>query len=376
MDVQEAVAPASRPPIAPSILFVDPYSQVGHINFNRGYVERLQERGFSVRLAVKEGYAASLGMSSQDAALSLPLKYFDEGAGPVRARYNLLRIQSLIRRHLQSTHYAVVMFAAFEEISLYLSGLPSGLLLVFHADVSALSNPIKRFFLNRLGARNTFLVFHERFGRRCREFGIPDVMVEPHGLSTPIVLAQDLQRRLLGSIDPRLSVGKFRTIVFAPAGSKFGDTFLAAAIANREFFDFLSERDILLVIKDQGLRSTSRNVLVLRQYLTIPQYQALFLASAAVLLQYPPEFDRISGILFECFSNHKPCLLSEIECFRAFEDHFCYRPYYSSVAELMSGICGLLDAGKAPTAPYRYLERLVPSFTALLDRYGARSARV
>jgi hypothetical protein len=90
------------------------------------------------------------------------------------------------------------------------------------------------------------------------------------------------------------------------------------------------------------------------------EYRALFQACGCVLLHYPPSFRyRVSAILFECFANGKPCIVSDIEAFRAFAPHFRYQAFYRDRHDLASRLDGLLSSKcQGLPRPYRDLDGL------------------
>jgi hypothetical protein len=83
-----------------------------------------------------------------------------------------------------------------------------------------------------------------------------------------------------------------------------------------------------------------------------------------LILHYPETFNyRVSATLIECFSNSKPCVLSDIEAFRVFAHNFQYEPFYRSQAELCAALDRVIDAdSSAGSAPYCHLEEQIPSF--------------
>lgn len=354
------------------ILFIDPNSQTGHVNLNRVYVGKLTEIGLQVDLAVKEGYVAELGHAPESVRVEFPALLCDDryaGAfSKLTARYRQLRILLYLRRHVDLVKYDYLFFSSFEEISLYLSGIRGRLFLLNHANVSDLANPVKRFFLRRLAARSTFIVFHEFIERRCQEFGITSTAVVPLGLSEPYLLSQSKQLETLRRMDPRLASG--RPIVWIPTGSKYSDGSLGRMMADPAFLRFIAEKDLLVVVKDRELTVASEHVVIFRDAIGTEEYQALFSASRCVVINYPASFEyRVSAVMLECFSNDKPCLLSDIEGFRAFAHHFRYEPFFSNARELAARLTELLAAPSNLLAtPYRDLEAFHPSFARLFPR--------
>lgn len=343
------------------ILFIDPFSPDGHINLNSNFVKRLYELPLQIDFALKKGYAEKIGASPDNVKWEIPEKYFNENVGKVKARLNLLRILLGIRERFNLNQYDWVFLSSYEEMSLYFSGLRKKLVLVNHANVAYLDSPVKRYFIKQVAADSRFVVFHEFIKQRAKQFGIRNCEVESIGLSLPYSQAGDNENFLKG-IDPRLIDSDFRHIVFVPTGVKYGDSFLADLLLNKSFTDFLNKNKILLVVKEKKLTIENKNIVLVKKFLTSEQYQTLFNRSDLILLSYPSSFRyRISAILFECFSNNKMCLLSDIEGFTAFKSHFKYDAFFSNQQQLMDRIALVLEMDKdIKKDPFVDLNKLNP----------------
>lgn len=348
------------------VLYVDPICPAGHVTLNRVYIERLVDAGFAVDVVLKEGYAEQIGIPTGVGRHPASAEYFGEHHGRIRSRWNQLRLLRMLRRTLPLDKYDLVFFSSYEEVSFYLAAFPGHPILVNHANVAALDQPIKRWFIKRIARRATFVVFHEFIRDRLREDGILRVRVHPLGLTRPYVVAESTKKAALAAIDPRLVSDRWAQMVFVPTGAKYGSPFVGELLRKEEVLQYLEERRILLVVKDRALRSPSENVLVLAEQVPSDWYQALFCAATCVLICYPRTFTyRVSALLFECFSNGKACLVSDIEAFRAFEVHFRYSPFFSDPADLMRRLDDLLKVPQLLRNPYLKLEELMPSFADL-----------
>lgn len=348
------------------LLYVDPISPPGHRTLNRVFIETLLARGYTVDLMMRAGYLSDLVLPAGGERFEIPGEYFAARPGKVRARLDHLRILRFTKRQLARRAYGCVFFSSFDEIPLALSRIQGNLVLVAHANVADLDNPIKRFFLQRLARRSTLVVFHEFIRRRCNTFGIHSVMVEPLGLSPPYQMDENARRAAVATVDRRLAGRRFDHIFFAPSGSKYSDGFLGVLTHDEEFREFLRAYRIALIIKDGQLQRDCPNVIILRRPLSDDQYRGLFLSSRALVLSYPKTFNyRVSAILFECFSNGKRMLLSDIEGFRAFEPHCAYPAFFQSKLDIMARMRESIDAARDVTPLYRDVDRLMPDFGAL-----------
>lgn len=345
------------------LLFVDPFSGFGHRSLDAVYIRRFVDLGYTVDVATKEGYLRELDIRRAVAEVPLPRRYFPGRPGRFRHRLAQVRLLRYVRRHMRRERYDLIFFSYFDELPLLLSGIRGNLILMSHANVAGLEHPIKRMLLRRAAKRGRLLVFHEFIRQRCVEHGIANVTVEPLGLSEPYLMSHSERARICTEIEPRLGKeGEFAHVVFAPSGAKFADGFLGMLANDPAFTSFLEKHRIGLVLKDVGEASRSRNVVVIRRHLSDEEYRALFLASSAIVLSYPPSFHlRVSAALFECFANGKPCLVSDIQAFRVFEEYFTYDPFFSGRAELTEALERLcVTDGKIRASPYQHLERLNP----------------
>ncbi len=350
------------------LLYIDPFSVYGHINLNQVFVRKLTEIGLEVQLAVREGYHLDLGLPREMLRLAIPERFFRDGLGRLASRYYLWKTLRHVKATIDLQEYDYVILSGYEEFSLFLSGIRRKLYLVNHGNVSGLQYPVKRCLIRRLSRHCTHIVFAPYLKERFAHFGITDVHVEGLGLSEPYAVAGRRRPDILRSISGRLS-GDYRDIFFSPSGSKYGSTFVGDLVADPGFQAFIERNNILFVVRDASLHSAGGNIVIVRDLLTREQYQALFTASRLICISYPESFDyRVSASLFECFSNQKACLLSDIKAFRIFESHFNYDPFFKDIPTLINRLERfLLTSGTDGRLPFKNLESLNPTFSDLAD---------
>ncbi len=350
-----------------SILFIDLFSEFGHNNLNKSYINKLIEIGLKVDLVLKENYIEELGLPHHLLKYSIPLRYFKYDTGKLRVRYNEIKKLRHISGKIDFQSYDYVFFSSFDEISLFLAGIKGNLILLNHANVAGFDNFIKRFFLKQLSKRATFIVFHNFIKNRFTQFGKFKVEVESLGLSSPYYKSEN-HEIILAGINKKLGSPIFTHIIFVPTGSKYASTFFTQVIKNADFLSFLQENQILLVIKDNSLTSDSANIIILKDFISEEKYKALFLESSIILIKYPSSFTyRVSAVFFECLSNQKPTLISDIESFRSYEPHFTYNPYFKDQRDLIEGIKSLISQiANTSFRPYQGIETFSPNFSYLL----------
>ncbi|NCI48080.1 glycosyltransferase family protein [Sediminibacterium soli] len=302
---------------------------------NKVFINGFKNKGFTVSVIARAGYLDELQISNEDIALKIPESYYVNNAGSIKDRLRQWLILRFIRKRISFRKYDVVFFSFFDEIVFSLSGIKGNLFFMNHSNVSGLENTLKCFFLRRIERMGTILVFHEMIRRRFADFGMNKVIVEPLGLSLPYYNDLERHKNLLEKVDPRLSTLDFRLTIFIPTVSKYRDHFLWELLSSKSFLDFLLENRVLFVIKDDSIDITHPNICQVKSFLNDETYQAIFMKSDFLVLQYPDSFKyKVSASLFECFSNNKPCFLSDIEAFRVFNSYFNYDPYYNSIEKL------------------------------------------
>ena len=271
---------------------------------------------------------------------------------------------------MRNEYINVVFFSYFDEIVFSLTGMNGNLFFMNHSNVSGLENTFKRFFLKYIERMGTILVFHQTIRDQFLKFGIKRVIVEPLGLCLPYVNDVIKQKILLSKIDIRLVDLDFRLKIFIPTIAKYQDGFLNTVVTNAFFLNFLIENKVLLIIKDNAIEVNHPNICLLKSFLSDEIYQSVFISADFLMLHYPSSFKyKVSASLFECFSNNKPCFLSDIDAFRVFQSHFNYDPYYNSIEKLTEVIQVSIETkDEIIKYPYNSTSLLNPSLETIQNR--------
>lgn len=351
-----------------TVLYIDTFSQFGHTNLNKVFLQQFRNRGCKVGVVARDTYIEEMQVPYEEIVLKIPEFYYNPNAGGIKDRLRQWRILQFIKRRVRLKDYDVVFFSYFDEIAFSLSGIKGNLFFMNHSNVTGLENRIKYFFLKCISRMGKIMVFHESIGEQFRKFGISNIVVEPLGLSKPYQNTIEKNQTILKEIDQRLLKADVQLKIFIPTIAKYQDDFLQKLLLDISFLDLLVHERILLIIKDKSLTINHPNVCLLKSFLTDEVYQAIFLNVDFIMLHYPSSFrHKVSASLFECFSNNKACFISDIEAFRLFESYFNYNPYYSSVAELIKLI--QLSIGKKNTItlkPYNDTSMLNPTLESIL----------
>jgi hypothetical protein len=346
------------------IIYIDPFDDFGHLALNRHFVEMLAKEGYDVTVVMSAACLVALKLEVSINQVAIPSALYNGKVNRLTERIRHIAILRHIRRSLPIESFDFAFYSNFDEIVLELVQLKLPSILLAHANIANLKNPIKLFFMRRVIRGNTVLVFHQYIRKKCLDYGIFNVEVVSQGISAPFKSRTDERKALLKVFDQRLTSPNYNHVLFAPSGTKYSDRMLADAIGDTQFRSFLRDRKILLVVKCDIITPLEENIIIVKTRIAQPLYEALFLESRAVILNYPHSFSyRVSSILFECFSNEKVCLLSDIEAFRVFAPHFRYDPFFSNQSGLMSAIDRVIRIiPPAATAPFSNREDLCVDF--------------
>lgn len=351
-----------------TVLYIDTFSQFGHTNLNKVYLQEFRKKGCKISVIARSNYFKEIEVFEDEVLLRIPESYYFH-TGSIQSRLLEIKILRFINKNVELKNFDIVFFSYFDEIAFYFSRLKGNLFFMNHSNVSGLENRIKRFFLKSISQRGTILVFHETIQDQFVKYGINNIIIEPLGLSLPYKNNILKNNNILKDIDTRLIDDFFYLKIFIPTLSKYGDNFLTNSLLDDSFKSLLEEKKILLIIKDKNLDIKHPNVCLLNNFINDEIYQAVFLKSDILILQYPKSFKfKVSASLLECFSNNKPCFISDIEAFRVFDVYFNYDPYYNSLTQLINLIqIACVNKDTILSHPYKKTSLLNPKLNSVIN---------
>jgi len=350
------------------ILYIDPLSSDGHINFNKIYLTELLKREINVNLVFRKDYITKLSIPEDHLILNIP-NYFYKGKGKLINRINYLRILLYIKKEIDFSNYDIVVFSSYEEISLFFASIKHKLFLINHNNIKGLENIFKRTFFKLISRKNTHIVFEKYIKDYLKKLKIDKVHVLSHGLPESFKIVGNDINKLIGSVLKIDEINNFNKIIFSPSGSSIDKEFIAGLIDNSQFLKFLNTHKILLILKG-NFTSNNQNIKVINHYLSKPEYEALILKSDAIIISYPNSHKyRVSAVLFECFANNKICFLSDIVSLRNYEMHFNYIPYFKDIDELVYRLEHWINLSEEiKLAPFKNsIKKLNPNMDSLFN---------
>ena len=328
-------------------------SPYGHDNLNERYINKCKEKGYSVDVILskrlKEKIKNNIDVNS---IWDIPDFFIDVKSKYLFHFYQLM-VSIRIVYFTKLKYYDHVFLSSFDELALGLLKSKRSFFLLNHSNFSKTDNFLKMYFFKKLAKRHTFIALSESIRQAYFLEGIKNVKVDSIGLYKKHKL--DFKADVLKLRDKTINYRSYNKIVFIPTAKKLGDSFIMSLINSKKLQNLLNEKRILLIVKGVNYNSCS-NIFGIDYRLSDLEYKTIFLLSNLVILNYPKEFEyRISGLLFECFSNNKACLLSRIDSFIEFEEFFNYDPFYSDQNELIDK---LVCNNEAHKEPYKNLKKL------------------
>ncbi|MGL4803094.1 MAG: hypothetical protein ACRC18_12605, partial [Cetobacterium sp.] len=291
------------------ILYIDPISPIGHINFNKLYIKELKKLNYEVDYIFREKYYKHLNIENLKPVYEIPEQLYKREGGNFFLNKILIRkdnivIYNSIKENVDIKKYDRIFFSSFEEIAMYFSKMKENLILLNHINLVGFEeSKIKRFFLKKLFKKNRIVVLEPYMKEYLKKFGEYDIEILPHPLIEKF-------------IDNKLTLEnkKYSQIIFSPSATSCDEEFIKEMIEDKNFLNYLEENKILIIIKSK-IHSFENNYLkVIKNYLKEEEYRSYFIKATGILLPYEKRFkNRVSGILFEAISNEKVIYMKNVE---------------------------------------------------------------
>lgn len=344
------------------ILYIDPFYQTGHSDFNNGYIKALRETGVELHFVIVKGYEKHLNITDDEIIHKIPAFLERTDFGGLGNRICHLIALLLLRLKVHFSDYDKVFFSNFDEISFYFSRIKNAIL-VPHINISESSNKVKFFFLNKVLQKNSCIAFNKSISNYLSQKDNYKIIEQPLGLPEPI----NSKHHKVNSEKEQAIITKlkdYKKILFSPSAQSTDTNFIQDLIYNKAFRTVLERENIAFVVKG-NFTSKYENIIVINYYLSTELYQYLFLKSDCILLAYPKSFQyRVSAVLFECFANNKLCLVPNTEAFTTYKNHFNYNPFFNNSIDLIDKF-KQIDTFKSNY--YRNIEQLHPNFKPLIN---------
>lgn len=316
------------------VLYIDPFSSSSHANFNRMHIEAIRKVAKDIHFVFKENYWKEVGVQVTEVCYAIPSSYFGKNKGGLINRFYMCLVLWKIRQNVPLNQYDKIIFAAYEEISLFFAFYTVPLYLINHNNISSLNNKVKLYFFKKISKKNTHIVLEPYIKDYLKSLDIQKVEVVRHGLISPYITSS------LRTNNPL----QHKQFLFSPSMQSVDAEFMEKLLLDKSFIKYLEDHDLFWVLRSKILHSSSSNIQILSHYMSKEEYISYFLGAAAILLIYPKSFRyRVSGVLLEAISCRKNTLMSDIEVFRQYETLFGANAYFSTVNQLIQCLDCILE---------------------------------
>jgi len=349
-----------------NVLYIDPLSQYGHINFNRIYIKELLNQECKLDYIFKEGYEKQLGIRSN--VLSLPKELYLEGNSVLSRYYDVLKLR-YIKRNIDLTKYDFIVLSSYDEIALYFSCIKSRLVLINHNNLQGLNNLIKLFFYRSVSKINIQIVFENYMKEYLHSLGIKNVARICHGFPQRIDADNTIINDVIIINLKSVYLDDLKKVVFVPSVSNLDREFFQELILDESFLAYLENEECHLIIKTKlRLSCKSDNVKLIDYVLPDSVYNSLFARSDLIIIKYPASFKfRVSAVFLECVSSNKTCLIYETETFRNYKNVINYGAFFTSKQELRDKI--MVNLNLNMLRKYSLSMNIDSDFAAFFGRY-------
>lgn len=308
------------------ILYIDLNSTIGHLNFNKIYLNNLS-KSYEVDVVLdkyyfkshfkKHGFKNIFEYSNEEFRHKTYIKYI----------CSYLRILWKLNFKKIYNRYDIVIFGSYELVPLFFIYINSNVILINHNNLRTLKSKLRRTILRILARKFKFLVFNDYMEEGLNKIGVLDVINKPHGLP------QSFKKKDIYNYKDliiKIGIPQSSSLIFAPSKNNNIDELINSSTFN----EFMRLKNYYLVVKGKG--EDKLNIKFTNRFLEEKEYQSLIYHSKIILIDYLKSYGyRTSGILFEAIANDKYCLISQNESFKCYKRYFNYDPFFNSIQELV-----------------------------------------
>lgn len=329
------------------ILFVDPFSWEGHINFNKIHIDALKNIHQEVEFSFIEGYGDKLGLSSNDIINEIPLS-LTHHHGKFGFRFSQFRILIYLKKLIKNKKYDKVIFSCYEPISFMLSGIKKAYI-INHDTIT--ENIIKKYCLRSINKYNIHIYMMKSIKLYFNSLECNNLKIQfiNHGL---------LKHQQLPHIETK------KKFLFSPSISSTDFAFIRNMLKSKKLINYLETNGFELVIRsNEDFGICSESVRIITKRLTDQEYMLEMTKAHAIFLCYQESFTyRVSGVLMEAFAYNKTIIANTIPALTEFQEFIGSNFLYQDVETLIKA----LDYSKQGKIKGPELASLTPDYSFLL----------
>lgn len=310
------------------LLLVDYLAPVGHIGFNSYHIDKLHQICDDITFVSQKKHIDDCGIKDVK-TISFPDKFFKKYKGVPRSVYNRIQdIQKLLflKRLIRKKKYDKIIFLSYDIMASGIIKFEEECLLINHANVDGLKYKIKYYLTKYLPFNYKLITLSDYIQQHVQKiFPYKEILVVPHGLT------KEYKRK-----DSFISPFGIEKFIYCPTTSSCDEVFLMSIIKDGRIQDYLSENNIVLIIKSKIIKETYPNIKIVTSYIDMHTYSNLMNGAIAVFAPYSKSFlYRISAVLMECIGNNIPIISTHSMCFDYFKKYANYNMVVDSPKEFL-----------------------------------------
>ena len=105
------------------ILFIDPFSSDGHVNFNQIFIKELLKEEVTVDFIFKKGYNKKIKMPKLNLIDTFPDSFFNEQKNIIANKLNEIKKMNYVNKIINLSNYDLIILSSYDTVALYLSSI-------------------------------------------------------------------------------------------------------------------------------------------------------------------------------------------------------------------------------------------------------------
>lgn len=331
------------------ILYVDPLSPVGHINFNNIYISALSSiNNIHMDFVFQEGYMEKLNIFNEHKGKSFSFctkrRNYKGLLNKIAWRVDQMNILHYCNKLLRRSKYDYVFFSSFDEISLLLSGFwGKKVIAVCHANAEHIPNSRISLISHKfISQKSTLITLNKALSDFMLAKGIKNTFV-PHGLPKVVCEHKNSKR-----------------LVFVPVQFDLCDKGIMIDLISEKVSKVLQKHNVKLVLKENSdLPHNFENIIYTDKILSKQDYTQLYRDAGLILLPYNKSsyVFRTSAMLMEAIAYNKNVAVPKVKSFMSLkkdEDKGMY--IYDNVEDIIAIIDTFFSSNTIPIPNYDKLK--------------------
>lgn len=280
------------------ILFIDPLSPTGHIQYNNYWINCLNNLECSYETCFKKNYKKNFDLKEK--SYEIEEKYYlklEKSKNFFIKRYYLFLILKEIEKKVNFEDYDKIIFSSFENFSLFIYLLfykNKNIYAILHNNIQKINNKIIYFLIKSISKKINLISLDENIKENLEKIKINTGLVI-HPIPNKFKLNTQKDNHIIK--------------IFSPSKTSIDENFILELLGAKKL---LKNLKLEFFIRNTKLEMKIDNLTISKRYLSDEEYRDKFSEAEIIILPYKKDFqNRLSNIFFEAVSNEKKILISE-----------------------------------------------------------------